>query len=135
VAERYYPELGAAPRGRAAPARVAEASTFDFRTEMRQTRLRADELLAAGEIGAAETYMEQRRKLFVENGYMIRKLNQAYFAFYGSYNADPDGSPAAGADPVGPAVQALRARSASLGDFLRQVATISSFEDLQSRVR
>ena len=49
--------------------------------------------------------MEQRRQLFVENGYYIRKLNQAYFAFYGAYADVPGG--AAGEDPVGPAVRAL----------------------------
>jgi hypothetical protein len=78
--------------------------------------------------------MEARRALFVKHGYLIRKLNQAYFAFYGAYNADPDGAPAAGRDPVGPAVQALRARSRSLGDFLRQIATVRDFADLQQRL-
>lgn len=135
VIERYYPEL-AAPPPPPAPAKPAapapEPPAFDFREAMRETRLRVDALLAEGKIDDAEAYMEQRRRLFVENGYMLRKLNQAYFAFHGSYNADPGGSPAAGADPVGPAVQALRARSASLGDFLRAVGAITSFEDLQN---
>jgi len=47
----------------------------------------------------------------VRNGYYIRKLNQAYFAFYGAY-ADVPGGPA-GEDPVGPAVRALRSQSQS----------------------
>lgn len=111
------------------------AASFDFRAEMRATRLRVDALLAEGRVEEAEAYMEERRKLFVANGYPIRKLNQAWFAFHGAYNADPDGSPAAGADPIGPAVQALRQRSASLGNFLRQVASLRDKEDLFSRVR
>jgi hypothetical protein len=133
VAQRYYPELYAALISDARPV-VAPNSPFDFRAEMRKTRIRVDELLAEGKIEEAEAYMEARRTLFVKNGYLIRKLNQAYFAFHGAYNADPDGAPAAGRDPVGPAVQALRARSRSLGDFLRQIATVRDFADLQRRL-
>lgn len=140
VAERYYPDLLDAIRpattpATASPAPTAEPPKFDFRKEMRETRQRADELLAEGKIDEAEQYMEQRRQLFVENGYLIRKLNQAYFAFHGAYNADPGGSPAAGRDPVGPAVQQYRDRYASLGDFLRSMATVQTFEDLQRRLQ
>ncbi len=101
---------------------------FDFRAEMRETRIRVDELLAAGNIAEAETYMETRRLRFVENGYTIRKLNQAYFAFYGVY-ADEGG--ATGADPVGPTVLAVREQSATLRQFLDRMAPITSFEELQ----
>ena len=73
--------------------------------------------------------MEERRILFVAHGYEIRKLNQAYFAFYGAYAATPGG--AAGEDPVGPAVRTLREQSASLADFLRTIGKMNSFEDLQ----
>ena len=110
----------------------ATASTdFDFNIEMRETRLTADDLLAQGKIEQAEAYMEVRRALFVDNGYAIRKLNQAYFAFHGAYNSQPGGSPTAGRDPIGPAVQALRARSASIGDFMRAIARVRSLEDVK----
>ena len=101
---------------------------FDFRAEMHTTRVRADELLAAGKIDEAEAYMEARRQFFWDNGYAIRKLNQAYFAFFGAYADVPGG--AAGEDPVGPAVRALRAQSASLADFLNAISWMNSFEDL-----
>ncbi len=65
--------------------------------------------LPQGKIDEAETYMEQRRQLFWQNGYLIRKLNQAYFAFHGAYADVPGG--AAGEDPVGPAVRALREKA------------------------
>jgi hypothetical protein len=77
--------------------------------------------------------MEERRQLFVASGYQIRKLNQAYFAFYGAYNAERGGSPAAGKDPVGPAVQALRARSPSLYAFVRAIADVRTLRDVESR--
>ncbi len=101
---------------------------FDFRAEMHETRVHADELLAAGKIDEAEAYMEQRRQVFWDNGYLIRKLNQAYFAFYGAY-ADIPGGPA-GEDPVGPAVRALRAQSASLAEFLNTISWMNSYQDL-----
>ena len=77
--------------------------------------------------------MEARREIFWQNGYAIRKLNQAYFAFYGAY-ADVPGGPA-GEDPVGPAVRALREQSDSLADFVKCIAWMTSFEELQAAVK
>jgi hypothetical protein len=130
VLQRFYPQLlsSAALVSDARPGKPLAA--FDFNAEMRITRLRADELLAAGDIEGAERYMEERRAIFVRNGYIIRRLNQAYFAFYGAYNAEPGGAPAAGSDPIGPAVQALRARSPSLKAFVEAIARVRSLEDL-----
>jgi hypothetical protein len=77
--------------------------------------------------------MEARRRFLWEHGYQIRKLNQAYFAFYGAY-ADSPGGGAAGQDPVGPAVQELRRRSSSLADFISRIAWVTSFERLQAQL-
>jgi hypothetical protein len=110
-----------------------ETPVFDYRAEMRLTRQTVDALLAEGDIEGAEAYMESRRQVFWENGYLIRKLNQAYFAFYGAYNDTPGGG-ASGEDPVGPAVQAYRSQFDSLADFLRAIASVSSFAELQQRV-
>ena len=90
------------------------------------------QLLAEGQIDEAEAYMEQRRQLFWENGYGIRKLNQAYFAFHGAYADVPLGP--AGEDPVGAAVRALRAQSPSLAHFLNQMARMTSFEQLKQAI-
>ena len=105
---------------------------FDFRAEMHATRVNVDAMLAAGKIADAEAYMETRRQLFVQNGYYLRKLNQAYFAFYGAYADVPGG--AAGEDPVGPAVRALRAQSKSLADFINRISWMTSFAQLQKAV-
>ncbi len=70
------------------------------------------------------------------HGYQIRKLNQAYFAFYGAYNDIGGGAGGqAGSDPVGPAVAALRAKSATLGDFLNRVAWITSLSQLEQAAK
>ena len=106
---------------------------FKFNAEMRITRVTADELLTDGKIEEAETHMEERRRFFWDHGYRIRKLNQAYFAFYGAY-ADVPGGPA-GDDPVGEAVRTLRAQSPTLAGFLNRISLMSSFEQLQEAVR
>ena len=130
--QQYYPELSAKYAHLAQlaslPANPIDAS-FDFRVEMHTTRVRVDALLAAGEITEAEDYMNERRQVFWNNGYPIRKLNQAYFAFYGAYADVPGG--AAGEDPVGPAVRALRSQSGSLIAFLEKIGHMSSFKQLQ----
>lgn len=106
---------------------------FDFRAEMHETRVTADQLLAEGRIEEAEAYMEARRQIFWQNGYLLRKLNQAYFAFHGAYADVPGG--AAGEDPVGPAVRALREKSGSLADFLNTIAGMTSFEELLKAIQ
>jgi hypothetical protein len=107
-------------------------SKFDFSQEMHATRITVDELLAKGKVEEAEQLMENKRKQFWENGYQIRKINQAYFAFYGAYAEQSGG--AAGNDPVGPAVHKLREKSANLSDFLNQISVMKSFEQLQKAI-
>lgn len=135
VLQKYYPEFippPPPPVSEVEDSSVVEPETpaFDFNTQMRITRVEVDSLLANSKIEEAEAYMEARRKVFWENGYQIRVLNQAYFAFYGAYADVPGG--AAGEDQVGPAVRALRANSASLGDFIKQIAGMRSFEELHT---
>ena len=136
VIENYYPEL--LPKPEPAPANNPapeqnQPPAFDFNKQMHETRVEVDRLLAEGKVDEAEKYMEQQRVMFWNNGYHIRKLNQAWFAFHGAY-ADQPGGGAAGEDPVGAAVRSLRAKSASLADFLNRISWMSSFEQLQRAV-
>jgi hypothetical protein len=101
---------------------------------MHETRTNVDQMLADGKIEEAEAYMEARRQFFWENGYRIRKLNQAYFAFHGAY-ADLPGGAAGAEDPVGPAVRTLRAQSDSLADFINRISWMWSFEQLQAAIQ
>jgi hypothetical protein len=131
--ERYYPEMAPPPStGSSGTTPAPDPNAFSFNKEMHTTRVKVDQLLAEGKIEEAEDYMEQRRQLFWENGYGIRKLNQAYFAFHGAYADEPLG--AAGEDPVGAAVRALRAQSPSLTHFLNQISWMTSFEQLKQAV-
>ena len=132
VVAQYYPQylppeiLPTGPAGESE--QPASPPVFDFRAEMHQTRVTADRLLVEGKIELAESYLELRRRFLWDNGYHIRKLNQAYFAFYGAYADQPGG--AAGADPVGAAVRLLRDKSASLADFINRMAWMWNFEQL-----
>lgn len=119
--ETYYP--GHAARLRAAQAEIQPPSEgeFDFNGEMRQIRLRVDELLEKGEVEQAEEFMEERRQYLLSQGYYIRKLNQAYFAFHGTYADAPTS-----VDPLGDQMRELRVRSPSLRAFLRTVAPMTS---------
>ena len=131
VLEMFYPELVPPPDPGTDLLEPTEPPAFDFRAEMHETRVTVDGLLADGEIGEAESYLERRRSFFWEHGYQIRKLNQAYFAFYGAYADEPGGAAGAAEDPVGEAVRALRAQSPSLAAFLNRISWITSFEQLQ----
>lgn len=133
VLQRYYLDL-APPPAQAETSSSEEAApapppVFDFRAAMRDTRLTVDRLLEQGQIEQAEAYMEERRQDFNRQGYNLRRLNQAYFAFHGAYADEPGG--AAGEDPVGAAVRELWARSPSPAAFLRAMAWMNSYEDLQ----
>ena len=143
VIEKYYPELKPSASfpdlelvslsfDRPDPGTLVRPP-FDFRAQMHETRINADALLAEGKIEEAEAYMEGRRQVFLKNGYLLRKINQAYFAFHGAYADSPGG--AAGEDPVGPAVRALREQSDSLADFVNTMSWMWSFEQLQEKVK
>lgn len=129
VLRRYYPELAPAPTAATTYQAIShQQQSFDFGTALDTTRRQVDTLLAEGKVDEAEAYMEERRRLFIENGYLIRKLNQAFFAFYGGYQSGEPG--AGGSDPTGPAVQAILDASPSIHDWIVTMRTITTREEL-----
>jgi len=102
-----------------------DPDAFDYDKAMRQTRMRTEELLGQGKILEAEAYMEERRQIMAANGFLIRKINQAFFAFHGSYAANP-----ASISPIDGQLKELRNRSASLEEFLNRVAGFGSYREL-----
>lgn len=102
---------------------------FDFNKEMREIRRTVDDYLARGEIGQAEDFMDQKRQYLADNGYYIRKLNQAYFAFHGSYADSPTSI-----DPIGTEMRDLREQSSSLRDFLETVAEMTTRQELAESI-
>ncbi|MBI2847171.1 MAG: hypothetical protein HYX82_04735 [Chloroflexi bacterium] len=127
VADSIYPRysLMAGPSPSTSGNAKAD-SGFDFNVEMHNIRLTVDELLFQGKVQEAESFMEERRKALAAKGYYVRKLNQAYFAFHGTYADTP-----ASTSPINEELAVLRKKSKSLGDFLSKAANFSSHEDLK----
>jgi hypothetical protein len=121
---RPTPEAAPRPGRGQTPAPAA----FDFRAFMRQTRQQAEGMLASGQIEAAEAYMRQRRDEVNQHGYQIRKINQAYFALYGSYG---EGFAASPTNPIPGLLRQLRSRSPTLADFLVHVRAVTSVDELR----
>lgn len=107
------------------PSEPTDTKASAFEAEMRETRLTAEELLAAGKIDEAESYMEERRQFLDDNGIYIRKINQAFFAFYGSYATG-----SASVSPIGDQLEELHDGTESLEEFLKTVGEFDCVEDL-----
>lgn len=116
---RYYAQEAEASRV------TGKKLSFDFNREMRKIRKAVDEYLKRGEISAAEAFMAERRQFLASQGYHIRKLNQAYFAFHSAYADSPSA-----VSPIEGYLKDLRKRSGSLAAFLHTVAQIKSYADL-----
>ena len=132
VGDLAYVRLGGAidpPPDPDRPAAAADAGRFDFSREMRETRLRVDSLLDEGKVDEAESYMEERRLLFVEHGYHLRKINQAYFAFAGTYAEQPESS-----NPVGEGMRRLRTAAPDLRTLVNRVSAIATPEGFAALV-
>ena len=103
---------------------VLDPEAFNFDPAMRETRVRTEELLAEGKIEEAEAYMEERRLFLADNGIFIRKINQAYFAFHGSYATS-----AASISPIDAQLRELQSRSGSLEGFIKTVGRFGSYQE------
>ena len=127
--EEERPSAPAAPQPAPDSGLHGRDEHFGFSEEMRETRLRVDDLLAEGKVDEAEAYMEERRLLFVENGYPIRRLNQAYFAFHGTYAEN-----AASSSPIAGQLRRFRELAPDLRTFVLRMADISSYEQFLERL-
>jgi hypothetical protein len=125
VYDRYYSEL--LPGDSQPEITEVQQNEFDFNWEMRQVRIQVDSLLSMGKVDEAEYYMNEKRDFLESQGYYIRKLNQAYFAFYGTYADSPTSI-----DPIGTEMKKLRHESTSLKEFLDRVSIMTSREALEN---
>ncbi|MGE5596705.1 MAG: hypothetical protein ACM3S1_11810 [Hyphomicrobiales bacterium] len=122
IQENHPVELADGANG-AAPA--GPPVDIDFDAEMRDLRLQVDALLAEGKVAEAEEAMEDRRQYLAEHGITIRKINQAYFAFYGTYANTP-----ASSNPIGPKIERVWDLTQDVGTFLRLMREVRNAEDL-----
>lgn len=107
-----------------------QVNDFDFNGEMRRIRRKVDAYLLAGKVTEAEELMEVRRIYLASQGYYIRKLNQAYFAFFGTYADSPTS-----VDPIGVELRELRDKTTSLKEYLETVSSMKSRDDLKESIK
>lgn len=113
------------PAGEDGRAPASPPPTIDFNKEMHDLRQQVDALLKDGKVTEAEQLMEQKRQYLNENGIAIRKLNQAYFAFYGTYADSPQST-----NPIGPKIEQVWQRTQDVGDFLKLMREVRNVADL-----
>ncbi len=125
VYQKYYQQSAPSENHASPSPGKEEQQSFDFHSQMRQIRLKVDEYLAEGKVDEAEEYMEEKRLYMASHGYVIRKLNQAFFAFHGTYAASP-----ISVSPIGPGLRELRGESAMLKDFVEKVSQMTDSEEI-----
>ncbi|HXE83896.1 MAG TPA: hypothetical protein VN513_11270 [Gemmatimonadales bacterium] len=117
------------PAGQDGSAPAGPPPTVDFNTEMHNLRLKVDALLAQGKIAEAEKAMDDERVYLDQHGITIREINQAYFAFYGTY-----GNTAESSNPIGPKVEEVWSLTQDVGKFLRAMREVTSVADLDRTI-
>ncbi len=114
-----------APPGTGSP--PPPRADVDVRAALSELRREVEALLAQGRIEDAEALMERRRVELADRGVRIRRINQAYFAFRGLYATS-----GAAAGDLGPRLEAFRARTGSVGAFVRALRDVSSRAELDA---
>ena len=107
--------------------------SFNYGEAMNETRVTVDFYLWLKRSDLAEAYMNARRVYFAAHGYAFRKINQAFFAFYGGYQG-ASGVGAGGSDPTGPAIDTLRAHSPSLLTWVNTLRSVTTRAELLAAV-
>ena len=113
------------PAAASAPPNAPPRRGPDVSAVLRDLRREVDAMLAAGQVTEAEARMEAVRQQLWDGGHRIRRLNQAYFAWYGAYAARPDA-----VDPLGMQLREIRDRTGSLAAFLRAIENTTSRADV-----
>lgn len=127
IYNRYYSQYKSPAENN--PANSPVTPGFDYNGAMRLIRKTVDDYLARGQVDQAEQYMNDGQQFLASQGYHIRKLNQAYFAFYGTYADSPTSI-----DPIGAQVRLLRQHSASLKDFINAASSLTGSQELSQKV-
>ncbi|MQF82729.1 hypothetical protein FIM02_01005 [SAR202 cluster bacterium AD-802-E10_MRT_200m] len=104
-------------------ANTSNRGTKDLESAMKEIRFITDSLLAQERIDEAESFMEEQRLILVDQGYHIRKLNQAYFAFHGTYAESPES-----VSPIADQLHRLRSQSSNIGEFIGTLSQFDTYE-------
>ncbi len=103
--------------------------SLDHFAVLRDLRVEVDILLAAGQIVEAEQRMNEVRDELAASGFVVRRINQAYFAWFGTYAARPDA-----VDPIGGYLRDIRERVGSLSAFIDLVREVDSRGEIEDQL-
>ncbi len=107
-----------------------QATTINFSEELQRLRQEVDQLLIEGDISNAELLMFESQKILNQNGFNVRKINQAYFAFYGTYTDLPQSS-----SPLGPKIKEIwKLTQRDIRTFLTIMREVSKVTDLDETI-
>ena len=97
---------------------------FNYELFIRNLRLDVDQLLQLGKVNQAEELMESSRLELEKRGYYIRKINQAWFAFNGTYADSPTSS-----SNVDQEIELFIDSQESFSEAIRKLRKIKDFEE------
>lgn len=119
------------PDGADGSMRERPEATVDRHERLRRLRVQVDALLELGMVDEAERLMDETQGFLMQHGVPIRRLNQAYFAFFGTYGD----TAAAGPDPIGEGMAAVwEATQEDVALFIELVRDIKTVADLDELV-
>jgi hypothetical protein len=97
---------------------------FNYELFIKNLRLDVDHLLELGKINQAEELMESSRLELEKRGYYIRKINQAWFAFNGTYADSPTSS-----SNVDQEIELFIDSQESFSEAIRKLRKVKNFEE------
>tara|TARA_A100001037_G_C15149127_1_gene638043 strand:- start:1708 stop:2724 length:1017 start_codon:yes stop_codon:yes gene_type:complete len=101
-------------------------SDFNYGSFIRNLRLEVDKLLESGKISESEELMESARMKLENEGYYIRKINQAWFAFNGTYADSPTSS-----SNIDLEIESFIESQESIGVAIKKLRKVKNFQEYE----
>ena len=102
---------------------------FNYQLFIKNLRLDVDELLKLGKINQAEKQMESARAELESKGFYVRKINQAWFAFNGTYADSP-----ASSSNIDQEIESFIDSQESIGDSIKKLRKVKNFEEYKNLI-
>ena len=109
---------------------VKDENKFDYREFMKKLRINVDQLLSEGKIKNAEKLMNESTLILNNNGIKIRKINQAWFAFNGTYGDSPSST-----SNFNDELNNLIDSYGTLKDAINDIKNISSLDEYKDMIK
>ena len=109
---------------------LKDENKFDYREFMKKLRINVDQLLSEGKINNAEKLMNESTLILNNNGIKIRKINQAWFAFNGTYGDSPSST-----SNFNDELNNLIDSYGTLKDAINDIKNISSLDEYKDMIK